>query len=79
MTVLVEGERSLPLGYLLIFIAKDIDCGYMLELPRQGDSKEDLQSMFWIKNKKIYITLYTPDLLYKRGVSGDIHFTEMFS
>ena len=42
--------------FFLIF-AQNIDCGYMLELPRRGGSKEYPQSMFWSKNKK---NRYTP-------------------
>ena len=32
-------------------IAQNIDCGYTLEPPRRGGSKEYPQSMFWSKNK----------------------------
>ena len=32
--------------------AQNIDCGYSLELPRQGGSKEYPQSMFLSRNKK---------------------------
>ena len=35
-----------------LFLIQNIDCGYSLELPRQGGSKVYPQSMFWIKNKK---------------------------
>ena len=35
----------------LIF-AKNIDCGYMLELLQRGGTKEYPQSMFWSKSKK---------------------------
>ena len=31
----------------LILLKKNIDCGYSLELPQRGSSKEYLQSMFW--------------------------------
>ena len=37
--------------------AKNIDCGYMIEPPRQGSSNKYPQSMFWINNKKVR---YTP-------------------
>ena len=35
-------------GYTLffLFLLKNIDCGYLLELPRQGSSKEYPQFMF---------------------------------
>ena len=32
--------------------AQNIDCGYLLELPRQGGSNEYPQSMFLSRNKK---------------------------
>ena len=31
---------------ILLFLLKNIDCGYLLELPRQGGSNEYPQSMF---------------------------------
>ena len=31
--------------------AQNIDCGYLLEPPRQGGSNEYPQSMFWAENK----------------------------
>ena len=36
------------LGFTLfsLFLLKNIDCGYLLELPRRGDSNEYTQSMF---------------------------------
>ena len=40
-----------------LFLLQNIDCGYMLEPPRRGGSKEYPQSMFWSKNKK---NRYTP-------------------
>ena len=60
-------------------LAQNIDCGYTLEPPRRGGSNEYPQSMFWSKNKKIGIPLHTPVLLYKSGVQGGIHYTDMFS
>ena len=60
--------------------AQNIDCGYTLEPPRRGGSNEYPQSMVWSKNKKkIDIPLDTPVLLYKSGVQGGIHYTDMFS
>ena len=59
--------------------AQNIHCGYTLEPPRRGGSNEYPQYMFWSKNKKKGIPLHTPVLLYKRGVQGGIHFTDMFS
>ena len=63
--------------FFLIF-ARNIDYGYTLEQPRRG-SNEYPQSMFWGKNKQHSIPLHTPILLYKRGVKGGIHYTDMFS
>ena len=40
--------------------AQNIDCGYMLEQPRRGGSKEYTQSMFWIKSKKHRYTPVNP-------------------
>ena len=37
--------------------AQNIDCGYLLELPRWGGSNEYSQSIFQSSNKKI---MYTP-------------------
>ena len=51
----------------LIF-AQNIDCGYTLEPPNIGGSNEYPQSMFYSKNKKKCIPLYTPVSLYKNGV-----------
>ena len=54
---------------VLIFVAQNTDCGYMLEPPRRGGSIEDQHSMFWGKiKKKKGITLQTPFLLYKNVV-----------
>ena len=35
-----------------IFLLKNIDCGYLLELPQQGSSNEYSQSMVLSRNKK---------------------------
>ena len=37
---------------LFNIFAQNIDCGYTLERPRQGESNKYPQSMFGIKNKK---------------------------
>ena len=50
------------IGYFLIF-APNIDCGYSLEPPRRGGSKEYPQSMFWSKNKKNRYTLAYPSFV----------------
>ena len=54
--------------FFLIF-AQNIDCRYSLEPPYEYS-----QSMFWSKKNR-----YTPVLLYKSGVQGGIHYTDMFS
>ena len=40
--------------------AQNINCGYPLELPRQGGSNEYSQSMFLSRNKKnnLYLSFY---------------------
>ena len=37
--------------------AQNIDCGYSLEPPRRGGSKQYPQSMFWAEIRKL---MYTP-------------------
>ena len=64
------------LDILLIFI----DCVNTLEPPRRDGSNEYPQSMFWNKNKKNRYTPANPSFfLYKIGVQGGIHYTDMFS
>ena len=51
--------------------AKNIDCGYSLELPRQGSSNEYPQSMFLSKNKKNNVYPCKPQFYYiKVGFKG---------
>ena len=38
--------------YFLLFLLKNIDCGYSLEPPRRGGSNDYLQSMFLNRNMK---------------------------
>ena len=52
----IENFQLKNFDNFLIF-AQIIDCGYTLEPPRQGGSKDYPQSMFWSKSKKIR---YTP-------------------
>ena len=40
--------------------AQNIDCGYLLEPPRRGDSNEYPQSMFWAEIRKIMHTPVNP-------------------
>ena len=58
--------------------AQNIHCVYTLEPPR-GCSNEYLQCMFWIRNKKIRYAPANANFLYKSGVCGGIHVTDMFS
>ena len=39
-------------SFLSISLLKNIDCGYLLDPPRRGGSKEYPQSMFLSRNKK---------------------------
>ena len=64
---------------IFLIFAQNIDFGYTLEPARGGGSNEYPQSMFWSKNKKNRYTLHTPVLLYKNGVQGGIHYTDMLS
>ena len=76
----VKNEKfRLKMYNIFIIFAQNIDCGYTLEPPQGGGSNEYPQSMFWSKNKKKGIPLRTPVLLYKSGVQGGIHYTDMFS
>ena len=51
--------------------ALNIDCGYSLEPPRRGGSKEYLQSMFWSRNKKNNVYPCKPQFYYiKVGFKG---------
>ena len=59
--------------------AQNIDCGYSLELPRWGSSKEYPQSMFLSRNKKNNVYPCKPVLLYKSGVEGCQNYIGMFS
>ena len=68
--------------FIFLIFAQNIDCGYTLEPPRRGGSNEYPESMFWSKNKKNRyrgLPLHTPVFLYKSGIQGGIHYTDMFS
>ena len=73
----IENFQRKIFAFFLIF-AQNIDCGYSLEPPRQGGSNE-YPLCFGAKIRKIGIPLHTPVLLYKSGVQGGIHCTDMFS
>ena len=55
--------------------AQNIDCGYTLEPPLTST----YNLCFGGKIRKIGKPLYTPFFLYKSGVQGGIHVTDMFS
>ena len=51
--------------------AQNIDCGYLLEPPRRGDSNEYPQSMFSSKNKENNVYSSKPQFYYiKVGFKG---------
>ena len=51
--------------------AQNIDCGYLLEPPRQGGSKEYPQSMFLSRKKKNNVYPCKPQFYYiKVGLRG---------
>ena len=51
--------------------AQNLDCGYLLELPRRGSSNKYPQSMFLSKNKKNNIYPCIPQFYYiKVGFIG---------
>ena len=62
---------------IFLDFAQNIDCGYTLESPCRGNLS---QFMFWIKNEKNCIPLYSiPQFHYiKRGIWRK-HFMDMFS
>ena len=56
-----------------LFLLKT-DHGYTIELPRPGGTNIYPQSMFCIKTK-----IVPPVLLFKSGIFGVIHFTDMLT
>ena len=53
------------------FLLKNIDCGYLLELPRWGGFNEYSQSMFLSRNKKINVySCKPPFYCIKVGLKG---------
>ena len=68
-------KMKIFIGKILIFFlifAQNIDCGYKAILT----STHNL--CFRAKIRKLGIPLQTPVFLYKSGVQGGIHFTDMF-
>ena len=55
--VVKNEKNSVEKSNIFLIFAQNIDCGYTLEPPRRGGSKEYPQFMFWSKNKK---NRYTP-------------------
>ena len=47
------GELAVLRQLLFLFLLKNIDCGYSLELPDRGGSNKYPQSMFWAEIWKI--------------------------
>ena len=57
--------------YIFHNSAQNIDCGYLLELPRRGSSNEYPQSMFLSRNKKNNVYPCKPKFYYiKMGFKG---------
>ena len=60
-------KKNFQIKKILIFFhisAQNIDCGYSLEPPRRGDSKEYPQSMFLRRNKKNNVYPCKPKFYY---------------
>ena len=78
--VKIENFQWKTFDIFLIF-AQNIDCGYTLEPPRLAEAvlTSTHNQCFGAKIRKIGIPLHTPVLLYKSGVQGGIHCTDMFS
>ena len=56
---------------IFLIFARNIDCGYTLEPPRQGGSNEYPQSMFLSKNKKKKVCFCIPQFYFiKVGFKG---------
>ena len=51
------GNFQQKILHIFLIFAQNIDCGYTVEPPRRGGSKEYPQSMLWNKNKQ---NRYTP-------------------
>ena len=65
---------------IFLIFAQNIDCGYTLEPPRREAVLTSTHNLcFGAKIRKIGILPHTPVLLYKSGVQGGIHHTDVFS
>ena len=60
---------------IFLIFAQNLDCGYLAE----ADLTRTHTLCFGAKIRKIGIPLQTPVFLYKSGVQGGIHYTDMFS
>ena len=74
----IENFQQKKNDIFLIF-SQNIDCGYTLEPPHETVLTSTQKLDFEAKIRKIGIPLHTPVLLYKSGVQGGIHYTDMFS
>ena len=64
----IRGVFEDNLGIILLFLDKNICCGYSLELPERGDSNEHPQHTFlWrtIETYPLIITKYPPYLFHR--------------
>ena len=65
---------------ILQISAENIDCGYSLEPPRRGGSKEYPQAMFLSKNKKNNVYPCKPHFYFiNLGLKGGQYYIGMFS
>ena len=65
--------------FFFFFFAQNIDCGYTLDRLDGAVLTSTHNLCFGAKIRKIGIPLQTPVLLYKSGVQGGEHYTDMFS
>ena len=66
-----NGNFNLKIMILFFIFAQNIDREYTLEPPCRGGSNENLQPMFWTKNKKNRYTPSIPQFYYiKEGLKG---------
>ena len=63
--------------YIFLIFAQNIDCGYTLEPSQRGGSNEYPQSMFWSKKEKYVYPSKSHFFLYKSGVQGGVHYTDL--
>ena len=67
-------------SYILHISAQNIDCGYSLEPPRRGGSKEYPQSMYWAEIRKHDVYSCKSQFYHtKVGFKGGLNYIGMFS